>query len=40
MTREEQEGYIKRCRDYLHYMGMLDNLSFYEVLIKNKPSKG
>lgn len=40
MTREEQEGYIKRCRDYLHYMGMLDNLSFYEVFIKNKPSKG
>lgn len=31
MTKEEQEECIKRCRDYLCYMGMLDNLSFYET---------
>lgn len=31
MTKEEQEECIKRCQDYLRYMGMLDNLSFYEV---------
>ncbi len=40
MTKEEQEEYIKRCQDYLYYMGMLDNLSFYEVPGKNQPRKG
>lgn len=40
MTKEEQEECIKRCQDYLHYMGMLDNLSFYEVPGKNQPHKG
>lgn len=32
MTKEEQEQYIKECKDYLYYQEMCDNLSFYEVL--------